>query len=86
MAVKLRLTRIGAKKKPAYRVVVADSRNSRDGRFLETIGRYDPTKNPVVFEINNERLDHWINVGAQMTETLKNLVLKDRRESAKVSV
>ncbi len=74
MAVKIRLRRMGAKKAPFYRVVVADSRYPRDGRFIEEIGYYDPTKEPSVVKINTEKAQQWINNGAQPTETVKKLL------------
>ena len=74
MAVKIRLRRIGAKKAPFYRVVVADSRYPRDGRFIEEIGYYDPTKTPSVIKIDTEKADKWIKNGAQPTETVKKLI------------
>ncbi len=76
MAVKIRLRRMGAKKAPFYRVVVADSRYPRDGRFIEEIGYYDPTKDPAVVNINKEKAQEWIKKGAQPTDTVKRL-LKD---------
>ncbi len=74
MAVKIRLRRMGAKKAPFYRVVVADSRFPRDGRFIEEIGYYDPTKEPVVVNIDKEKADAWIKKGAQPTDTVKRLL------------
>ena len=74
MAVKIRLRRMGAKKAPFYRVVVADSRSPRDGRFIEEIGYYDPTKTPSVIKIDTEKADKWIKNGAQPTETVKKLI------------
>ena len=74
MAVKIRLKRMGAKKAPFYRVVVADSRYPRDGRFIEEIGYYDPTKTPSVIKIDTEKADKWIKNGAQPTETVKKLI------------
>lgn len=76
MAVKIRLRRIGAKKAPFYRIVVADSRYPRDGRFIEEIGYYDPTKNPSVVKIDAEKAQQWIKNGAQPTDTVKK-ILKD---------
>jgi len=76
MAVKLRLTRIGAKKNPYYRVVVADSRYPRDGRFIDVIGTYDPMANPVAINIDPEKAKTWIKNGAQPTETVKALLKK----------
>ncbi|WP_028509456.1 30S ribosomal protein S16 [Ruminococcus sp. NK3A76] len=74
MAVKIRLRRLGAKKKPFYRVVVADSRYPRDGRFIEEIGYYDATKEPSVINIDQEKAKSWIANGAQPTETVKALL------------
>ncbi|NLJ15952.1 MAG: 30S ribosomal protein S16 [Clostridiales bacterium] len=76
MAVKIRLRRIGAKKAPFYRVVVADSRYPRDGRFIEEIGVYDPTKEPSIFKIDMEKANAWIAKGAQPTDTVKRLLEK----------
>lgn len=76
MAVKIRLRRMGAKKAPFYRIVVADSRYPRDGRFIEEIGYYDPTKNPSVVKVDADKAKEWIANGAQPTETVKKL-LKD---------
>ena len=76
MAVKIRLRRMGKKKAPFYRVVVADSRYPRDGRFIEEIGTYDPTKNPSVIAVDTEKADKWIAAGAQPTETVKGLLKK----------
>ncbi|MBQ9960212.1 MAG: 30S ribosomal protein S16, partial [Oscillospiraceae bacterium] len=64
MAVKIRLRRMGAKKAPFYRVVVADSRSPRDGRFIEEIGYYDPTKEPTVFNVDNDKVKQWMANGA----------------------
>ena len=77
MAVKIRLRRMGAKKAPFYRVVVADSRFPRDGRFIEEIGYYDPTKDPVVIKIDGEKAKKWIANGAQPTDTVKALLKKN---------
>jgi small subunit ribosomal protein S16 len=81
MAVALRLARAGAKKRPFYRVVVTDQRTPRDGRFIEHIGSYDPTRKPSTFTIDQERLDHWLSVGARPSETVRRLLLKHRREA-----
>ncbi|MEF9917468.1 MAG: 30S ribosomal protein S16 [Lachnospiraceae bacterium] len=70
MAVKIRLKRIGQKKAPFYRIVVADARAPRDGRFIEEIGTYDPTKDPSVFKVNEESAKKWLNNGAQPTEVV----------------
>ena len=72
--VKIRLCRLGAKKAPFYRVVVADSRYPRDGRFVEEIGYYDPTKEPSVVKIDGEKAKSWIAKGAQPTDTVKVLL------------
>lgn len=77
MAVKIRLRRMGAKKAPFYRVVVADSRFPRDGRFIEEIGYYDPTKEPTVFKIDAEKVKKWIDTGAQPTDTVRVLLKKN---------
>ncbi len=76
MAVKIRLRRMGAKKAPFYRVVVADSRSPRNGRFIEEIGYYDPTKEPAVVKIDGEKAKAWIGNGAQPTDTVKALLKK----------
>ena len=76
MAVKIRLRRMGQKKAPFYRIVVADSRSPRDGRFIEEIGTYDPTKNPSVFNVNEELAKKWLANGAQPTDTVKDLFKK----------
>ena len=77
MAVKIRLRRMGAKKAPFYRVVVADSRFPRDGRFIEEIGYYDPTKNPAEVKIDGEKAKKWIGNGAQPTDTVKAILKKN---------
>ena len=76
MAVKIRLRRLGAKKAPFYRVVVADSRYPRDGRFIEEIGTNDPTKDPAAVNIDGEKAKKWIANGAQPTDTVKALLKK----------
>ena len=76
MAVKIRLRRMGAKKAPFYRVVVADSRFPRDGRFIEESGFYDPTKEPSVINIDGEKAKKWIANGAQPTDTVRALLKK----------
>ena len=70
MAVKIRLKRMGKKKAPFYRIVVADARSPRDGRFIEEIGSYDPSKDPSEFKINEELAKKWLQNGAQPTETV----------------
>lgn len=77
MAVKIRLRRLGAKKAPFYRVVVADSRFPRDGRFIEEIGYYDPTKDPAEVKIDGDKAKQWIANGAQPTDTVKALLKKN---------
>ena len=74
MSVKIRLRRMGAKKAPFYRIVVADSRYPRDGRFIEEVGTYDPTKNPSVFNVDAEKTKKWLANGAQPTDTVKALL------------
>ena len=74
MSVKIRLKRMGMKKKPFYRVVVADIRSPRDGRFIEEIGYYDPTKEPSVIKFDEENAKKWLNNGAQPTETVAKLL------------
>ncbi|MBQ9736455.1 MAG: 30S ribosomal protein S16 [Clostridia bacterium] len=76
MAVKIRLTRIGAKKAPFYRVVVADGRYPRDGRFIEEIGYYNPMTDPIEVKIDAEKAKKWLGNGAQPTETVKALLKK----------
>lgn len=77
MAVKIRLRRMGAKKAPFYRVVVADSRYPRDGRFIEEIGYYDSTKDPAIVKIDADKAKKWIANGAQPTDTVKALLKKN---------
>ena len=74
MAVMIRLRRMGAKKAPFYRIVVADSRYPRDGRFIEEVGYYDPTKEPSVIKIDEEKAKTWLANGAQPTDTVKALL------------
>lgn len=76
MAVKIRLRRIGAKKKPIYRVVIADSRSPRDGRFIETVGHYNPLVNPPHISVDEERVQQWLKWGAQPTDTVKSLLAR----------
>ena len=77
MAVKIRLRRMGAKKAPYYRVVVADSRYPRDGRFIEEIGTYNPLTQPSTFTVDGEKVKQWISNGAQPTDTVKSLLKKN---------
>lgn len=74
MAVKIRLRRMGAKKAPFYRIVVADSRYPRDGRFIEEVGTYDPTKDPSEIKVDAEKAKKWLSNGAQPTDTVKALL------------
>lgn len=76
MAVKLRLKRMGKKKQPIYKVVAADSRSPRDGKFIEAIGLYNPQTDPATINIVEDRALHWLKVGAQPTDTVKNLLSK----------
>jgi len=77
MSVKIRLARHGAKKKPFYRVVVADSECKRDGRFLEIVGTYNPLHDPALVTLKNERIKYWFEKGARPTNTVKNLLKKE---------
>ena len=74
MATKIRLARAGAKKRPFYQVVVADERCRRDGRFIENMGTYDPTKNPAAVKLNEEKIIAWLGKGAQPTDTVKQIL------------
>ena len=74
--VKIRLKRMGAHKKPFYRIVVADSRNARNGRFIEEIGYYDPIKEPPVIKVEGERAEYWLSQGAQPTDVVRDLLKK----------
>lgn len=76
MALKIRLARLGAKKKPFYRIVVADSQAKRDGRFLDVVGIYDPNQKPAKVEFKKELLDKWVAEGAQPTDTVRSLMKK----------
>jgi small subunit ribosomal protein S16 len=76
MAVKIRLKRMGAKKAPFYRVVVADSRAPRDGRFIEEIGTYNPVAKPAIVNLDEEKAMKWLTTGAQPTDTVRNLLSK----------
>ena len=77
MAVKLRLKRMGAKQKPFYRIVAADIRSPRDGRFIETVGTYDPIKKPAVVTIDEEKVMKWLNNGAEPTDTVRSIFKKE---------
>ena len=73
MAVRIRLTRVGATKQPTYRLVVADSRSARDGRAIDTIGHYNPRTDPITIQIDEAKAKHWLSVGAQPSDTVKRL-------------
>ena len=77
MAVKMRLKRMGAKKRPFYRIVVADSRSPRDGRFIEEVGYYNPVENPAVVKVNKELALKWLNNGATPTDTVRDILSKE---------
>lgn len=81
MAVKIRLQRFGSKKKPFYRIVAADGRFPRDGRYLEQLGTYNPMVDPAVVRLQMDRVDHWISQGAKPSDTVASLVRKHRREN-----
>ena len=74
MAVKLRLTRVGSKKNPVYRIVAADSRSPRDGKFIEIVGRYNPQTDPSTIELNEDKIRDWLSKGAQPSETVLRLL------------
>ena len=76
MAVKIRLSRHGSKKKPVYRIVVANSESPRDGRFIEQVGLYDPTKKPTVINLKEDKLQAWLKKGARPTQTVAQLIRK----------
>jgi small subunit ribosomal protein S16 len=77
MSVKIRLARHGAKKRPFYRIVVADSKSPRDGRFLENVGTYNPVLDPAEVVLKKERIKYWIDQGAILTDTVKSLLKKE---------
>ena len=76
MAVRIRLTRMGAKKRPFYRLVAANSEAPRDGKFLEILGSYDPMKDPAVIKVNEEKVNHWLEKGAMVSESAKAILKK----------
>ena len=76
MATKIRLARAGAKKRPFYQVVIADERSRRDGRFIENMGTYDPTKNPAAVKLNEVKILEWLGKGAQPTDTVRQILKK----------
>lgn len=81
MAVRMRLARAGAKKAPFYRVVVANSRNARDGRFIEHVGVYDPTRNPAEVRFKMDRVEYWLSQGATASDTVAELINRARRSA-----
>jgi small subunit ribosomal protein S16 len=85
MAVKLRLARAGAKKRPFYRIVAADIRSPRDGKFLDRIGYYDPKQDPPVTKLDHEKLEHWLSVGARPSEVVANLIHQEKKRAESVS-
>jgi small subunit ribosomal protein S16 len=82
MSVTIRLTRAGTKKVPYYRVVAADHRSPRDGRFIEQLGVYDPLREPVEFRVDEQRLEHWLKVGALPSQTVGELLRRHKRAAA----
>jgi small subunit ribosomal protein S16 len=76
MAVRIRLTRMGRKKKPFYRIVVANNEAKRDGKFLDVVGTYDPTQDPAAVTLDTAKLNHWIGQGAEPTVTVRSLIKK----------
>lgn len=79
MAVRIRMTRMGAKKKPFYRFVAADSEAPRDGKFLEILGYYDPMKDPAVIKIHEDKMKYWIEKGAKVSEAVKAILKKETK-------
>ena len=84
MAVKLRLTRKGTKKKPFYRIVAADIQAPRDGKFLEAVGTYDPMQDPAVITLKQDRVQYWLEQGAQPSTTVKSILKKQSAKSVSV--
>jgi small subunit ribosomal protein S16 len=82
MSVKIRLARQGAKKSPFYRIVAAEAHSPRDGGHIEQLGIYDPTRNPPELRYDEARLDHWLKVGAEPSDTVRELVKRAKREAA----
>lgn len=85
MSVKMRLARAGAKKAPFYRVVIANSRNARDGRFIEHVGVYDPTRNPAEVRFKMDRVEYWLSMGVQPSDTVAQLINKTKAQTAKAT-
>jgi len=86
MAVSLRLRRQGAKNRPYYKIVAADSRCPRDGKFIEIIGSYDPVATGINYQVDIERADYWLNVGAQASETVASIIKKAKKQASPVDV
>ncbi|MBJ7259291.1 MAG: 30S ribosomal protein S16 [Chthoniobacterales bacterium] len=82
MAVAIRLRREGTRNRPYYKVVVADKRSPRDGKFIEIIGNYDPKKTGTNYKVDLDRIDHWVKNGAQMSDTVRSIVKKARGKAA----
>jgi small subunit ribosomal protein S16 len=82
MSVKIRLSRQGAKKSPFYRIVAADTRSPRNGAHIEQLGVYDPTRNPPELRYDESRFDHWIKVGAEPSDTVREIIKRRKRETA----
>ena len=78
MAVKIRLARHGAKKRPFYRIVVADQESRRDGRFIEVVGTYNPLKEPADISLKKDRISYWLEKGAEPTNTVRNIIKKEK--------
>lgn len=76
MAVKIRLKKMGGKRRPHFKIIVCDQHKSRDARAIEELGFYDPSKNPAAIKVNKERTEYWMSVGAQMSDTVKSLINK----------
>jgi small subunit ribosomal protein S16 len=85
MAVHIRLTRKGRKKQPFYRIIVADSHSPRDGKFLDILGTYDPMQDPAVIKVDTDKLDAWMDKGAQPSTTVKSLLKKHAEESVEAA-
>ncbi len=85
MPVRLRLARHGAKRRPFYRIVAADQRSPRDGRFLEVVGTYDPNHDPMKLRLNQERIDYWLGNGAQPSDTVSSLLRRAKRHPEQVT-
>src|ERR1041385_7827092 len=86
MSVSIRLRREGAKNRPYYKVVVADSRSPRDGKFIEAIGTYDPKKSGHNSSLNVERAEYWISKGAQPSDTVRSLIKKNKKQARSVDI